>query len=314
MAGRDMKALVATGGAGLVDFANVPIPYPGAGEVLVDVRAVSVNRGELHRLLEASPGWRPGWDFAGVVSGAAFDGAGLGAGSRVFGIALGQSWAEQIAVPMRQLAIVPEGVSWEQAAALPTAALTALRLLRLRPEHAGRSVLVTGAAGGVGRFAVQLARRAGAKVTAVVGHPDRIEGLDELGADEISVGTGHLAPGFDLILESVGGDSLSAAFRLVGPGGMVVSFGNSSRDRSRLEVSDFYPKQATLRGFYVLTDLVDTPPADDLQYLIDLVAAQKLRADVAAVAHWRDAPQVLRRLQERHLKGKAVLLVGAGGE
>jgi NADPH2:quinone reductase len=295
-----MRALVATGDDGLVEQARVPAPSPGPGEVLVDVRAVSVNRGELHRLATAAPGWRPGWDFAGVVA----------SGTRVFGMVAGGSWAERVAVPQDQLAAIPDEVTWAQAAALPTAALTALRMLRLAGDLADAGVLVTGAAGGVGRFAVQLARRYGATVTAVVGRPERREGLAALGAHEVVVGTERLRPGFDLVLESAGGDSLREALRLVAPRGTVVSFGNSSRTTSTLDVGDFYPREAVLRGFYILNELVAAH--DDLAFLAELVAKGELAVDVAATAGWRDAHTVLGDLRERRLAGKAVLHVGEG--
>jgi NADPH:quinone reductase len=317
-----MRALVATGDAGLVDLVRVPAPSPRPGEVLVDVRAFSVNRGELHRLAAAAPGWRPGWDFAGVVAGEVAtdvspreDGdtgsaGGVGPpGTRVFGMAAGGSWAERVAVPRAQLAAVPDEVSWAQAAALPTAALTALRMLRLAGDLATADVLVTGAAGGVGRFAVQLARRYGATVTAVVGRPDRREGLAGLGAHEVVVGTERLRPGFGLVLESAGGDSLREALRLVAPRGTVVSFGNSSRATTTLDVGDFYPREAVLRGFYVLNELMAAHTADDLSFLAELVAKGDLAVDLAATADWRDARAVLGDLRERRLAGKAVLQV-----
>ncbi|MGI5420472.1 alcohol dehydrogenase catalytic domain-containing protein [Actinomadura luteofluorescens] len=137
-----MRALSATGDDGLV---RVPEPSVAAGEVLVDVQAVSVNRGELHRLTSATAGWRPGWDFAGVVadqekSGTAPAAGHLLPGTRVFGIADGGSWAERVAVPAARLAVIPDGLTLEWAATLPTAGLTALRTLRMAGDLAGASV------------------------------------------------------------------------------------------------------------------------------------------------------------------------------
>ncbi|MWA03594.1 zinc-binding dehydrogenase [Actinomadura sp. LD22] len=309
-----MRALSATGDGGLVEPVRVPEPSAGAGEVLVDVRAVSVNRGELHRLTAAAAGWRPGWDFAGVVADQGTSGdapaAGLPApGTRVFGIADGGSWAERVAVPAARLAVVPDGLSLERAAALPTAGLTALRTLRMHGDLAGAGVLVTGAAGGVGRFAVQLARRCKAEVTAVVGRPDRGDGLAALGAAEVVVGVEGLEAEFDLVLETGGGESLREALRLVAPRGTVVSFGNSSRASTAFSVSDFYPKEASLRGFYVLNDLDGPRTAADLAYLAGLAATNELVVDIAATSDWRDARAVLCRLRDRRLAGKAVLLV-----
>ncbi|MGI5321031.1 zinc-binding dehydrogenase [Actinomadura nitritigenes] len=309
-----MRALSATGDDGLVELVRVPEPSAGAGEALVDVRAVSVNRGELHRLAAAAAGWRPGWDFAGVVADQGASGTAPAAGrpvpgTRVFGIADGGSWAERVAVPAARLAVVPDGLTVERAAALPTAGLTALRVLRIPGDLAGARVLVTGAAGGVGRFAVQLARRFKAEVTAVVGRPERGEGLAALGAAEVVVGVEGLEAGFDLVLEAGGGGSLREALRLVAPHGTVVSFGNSSRTSTSFSVSDFYPKEASLRGFYILNDLDDPRTADDLAYLARLAATGELAVDIAAVNDWRDARATLHQLRDRRLAGKAVLLV-----
>jgi NADPH:quinone reductase-like Zn-dependent oxidoreductase len=158
---------------------------------------------------------------------------------------------------------------------------------------------------------VQLALRAGAKVTAVVGREERAGGLVRLGAHEVSVGTADLKSGFDLVLESAGGDSLREAFRLVTPRGTVVSFGNSARAETRFSVSDFYPKEAALRGFYLLNDLDSAQTAEDLEHLVGLVARNELTVDVAAVAGWEKARTILDDLRARRLAGKAVLGVTA---
>jgi NADPH2:quinone reductase len=330
MAARRMRALAATGDAGLIGFARVPVPVPKEGEALVEVRAVSLNRGELHRLETAQPAWRPGWDFAGVVSevptsGGARDLPGTvsggpgpeeapAPGTRVFGMASQAAWAEEMAVPIGSLAPIPDGLSFEEAAALPVAGLSALRMLRLYGDLSGRRVRVTGAAGGVGRYAVQLAHRAGASVTAVVGRPERERGLLELGAGEI-VGVDDTGeePEFDLILESVGGGSLRDALMMCAPGGLVVSFGNSSRSPTGFSVSDFYPKQARLVGFYLLTDMIDHPVGADLALLGDLVAKRSLHVEIAEVHDWSDASELLALLKARKLAGKAVLRVGREG-
>ena len=156
----------APGGLRLDD--ELPEPEPSADEIVVDVRAFAVNRGEL-RLIPARPdGWRPGQDVAGHVR-RAMDGP--AAGARVVAIAQGGGWSERVAVPAAHCAPLPDDVSFEQAASLPIAGLTALRALRQGGFLLGREVLVTGATGGVGQFAVQLARAAGARVTAQVSEP-----------------------------------------------------------------------------------------------------------------------------------------------
>src|SRR5436190_16618694 len=118
------------GGPGGLDRRELPPPEPGEHDVLVDVRAYAINRGELNLLQQRADGWRPGQDLAGVVARAAADGSGPAAGTRVVGPADGGGWAEQAIIPSHRLAALPDAVSFEDAAALPVAGLTALRALR----------------------------------------------------------------------------------------------------------------------------------------------------------------------------------------
>ena len=195
-----MRALVADGTSpDRIAIHEVAEPVPAADEVLVEVRAFSINRGELRMLRTAPDGWRPGWDFAGILR-SDVDG-GPQSGSRVVGVQRGGTWAERVAVPQLWIAELPTNVSFAEAAALPTAGLTALRTLRSGPAILGRRVLVTGASGGVGRFAIQLARLGGAEVTALVsGTSARTAGLRELGAAAVVSDIGQLRGRFDLIL------------------------------------------------------------------------------------------------------------------
>lgn len=303
-----MRAVVAEPGAHLVRIAEVPPPTPAEGEVLVAVSAISVNRGELHRLRKAKPGWRPGWDFAGTVVESRCSDPALRPGRRVFGIALrAGAWAQRVAVRAEALAPLPAALAEETAAALPVAGVTAQRVLRLAGTLRGRRVLVTGAAGGVGRFATQLAHLAGAEVTAVVGRAERAAGLAALGADHIVTRLDAPAGSVDVILDSVGGSSLERAFDLVAPGGLIVTFGNSASALARIPLARFYPKQAVLRGYYLLDDLRTHPPAGDLAELAAGAAQGRLRVEIEPVRGIDALPEVLRVLAERRVAGKAVL-------
>ena len=131
-----------------------------------------------------------------------------------------------------RIGVLPDDVSFAQAATLPVAGLTALRALRLGGSLLGRSVLVTGATGGVGQIAVQLAARSGAHVTGTSRHPERGAASAAVGRRAAHQRRGVAHGPFDLILESVGGESLTAALRLVGRDGTVVLFGNSSGEDS----------------------------------------------------------------------------------
>src|SRR5438067_5254541 len=143
----------------------VELRDPDRDEVGVRVTAISLNRGETRRALQvAEPGWRPGWDFAGIVETAAADGSGPKAGSRVVGLLPSGAWAERVNCRSHAVAALPDGCSDAQAATLPVAGLTALHALRQGGLLLGRKVLVDGASGGVGHLACQLALAAGAEV------------------------------------------------------------------------------------------------------------------------------------------------------
>src|SRR6201987_2579443 len=179
-----MLALVNTpSGLAPVEIREVPEPRPAANEALVEVRAFSLNRGEL-RLMQTRPeGWRPGQDIGGGVLPQAADGSGPASGTPVVALTDNAGWAQRAAVPAHRMAALPDNVRFEEAAALPVAGLTALRTLRHGAPLLGKRVLITGAAGGVGHMAVQIAARSGARVTAIVGGPQR--GPHVRGADQI---------------------------------------------------------------------------------------------------------------------------------
>src|SRR5438067_3896304 len=161
-----MRALVATGDTSApLELRELQAPTPAPNEALVEAKALSINRGELRLLASRPAGWRPGQDIAGVVAQPAANGSGPPAGTRVVALVDQAGWAEQVSVPTSRIGVLPENVSFAQAATLPVAGLTALRALRLGGMLLGRKVLVTGASGGVGHLAVQLAERAGAHVT-----------------------------------------------------------------------------------------------------------------------------------------------------
>jgi NADPH:quinone reductase len=308
-----MRALVATGGSRTVlELRDVEEPTPAANEALVEVRAVSINRGEL-RLLGARPeGWRPGQDVAGVVRRAAASG-GPAEGTRVVGLVDQAGWAERVAVPLSRLAPLPDGVSFAAAATLPVAGLTALRALRLGGMLLGRDVLVTGASGGVGHLAVQMAARSGAQVTAVIRNPERGRSLRDAGDVRLVPSLDGLVgqQTFDLILESVGGESLTNALKLVGRDGTVAVFGNSSGQEATVSFGNFGGHaHARLYAFYVYESGEPPTFGSDLGLMANEIAAGRLRPQVGLEAGWEDPLGALTALRERQLEGKAVLRVG----
>ena len=308
-----MRALVATGSANAktpLELREVEEPSPAPDESIVAVRAVSINRGEL-RLLSVRPaGWRPGQDIAGTVVSAATDGGGPAVGSRVVGLVDQAGWAERVAVPHSRIAALPDGVSFALAATLPVAGLTALRALRLGGMLLGRSVLVTGASGGVGHLAVQLAARQGAKVTGISRNPERGKSLLQAGDVEIVSDIATLRGDFDLILESVGGGSLTAALRLVGRDGIVAMFGNSSGQESTVAFQPLVGRpNARLYSFFVFESGEPPTFGQDLGVMAQEIAAGRLHPQIGLEASWRDPLEALAALRERAMEGKAILLV-----
>src|ERR1700726_1610948 len=167
----------------------VELRDPARDEVAVKVTAISLNRGEPRRALQvAEPGWRPGWDFAGVVETEAADGSGPRRGSRVVGMLPSGAWAERVNCRSHAVAALPDAVSDAQASTLPVAGLTALHALRQGGLLLGRKVLVDGATGGVGHLACQLASAAGALVWGQVRRPEYREAVAEWCGDRVVLG------------------------------------------------------------------------------------------------------------------------------
>ena len=300
-----MLALVNTpGGSAPVELREVAEPQPAPNEALVEVRAFSLNRGEL-RLFQIRPeGWRPGQDISGVVLKQAADGSGPAAGTRIVALTDNAGWAERTVVPGHRMAALPDNVLIEEAAALPVAGLTALRSLRHGAPLLGKRVLITGAAGGVGHMAVQIAARSGARVTAIVGGPER--GRHLRGAEEIVEGIDKAQGNFALVLESAGGASLAAAIAHIEAKGTIVVFGNSSGDPTPFSFRDLaeHPN-ARIQGFSYFTSEAEERFAPDLALLVALVADGSLKPHL--VEHsWRELAQIGPQLRDRQIRGKAV--------
>ncbi len=307
-----MKALVYRdfGGSDRFEITDLPAPHIGPDTLVVRVVAAGLNpvdykvrEGYLRGLIDTALPAVPGWDVAGVVEQTGLDTPEFAVGDAVLAYARADvvqhgSLAELMPVPVRTATLKPEGISFEQAAALPLTGLTALQSIERSGLGEGSTVLIHGAAGGVGSFGVQLAKLRGARVIGTAS-PRNHDYLRDLGAEPVAYGDGlvdaakQLAPeGFDVIIDFAGGSSLDSTSALLKDGGRVVSIADP---RARTEFG----------GDYVWV----RPDAAQLGELAALVADGTLRVEIAATFPLDEGAAAYAQLEEGHTRGKIVVTV-----
>jgi NADPH:quinone reductase len=298
-----------------VGFRTVESPTPQATEALVRVKAISVNRGEVVYTVQGEAGTRLGWDLAGVVEQPAAEGPGPARGTRVVGLLHSGAWAEQAAVPANALAELEPSVTFAQAAALPTAGLTALAAIEHGRSLIARSVLVTGASGGLGLIACRLASLAGARVVGQVRQSRWAPLVQEAGADHVvtdeSIEAAAPFGPYHLVVEQLGGQALAAAMTQLAAGGTCVSAGASIGPTGYVVPVDMARMRrapgACLRILNLYHELEREPASVGLQRLGRLVADGKLTPHLGVEADWREIAEVAQALLDRRFPGKAVL-------
>jgi putative PIG3 family NAD(P)H quinone oxidoreductase len=243
----------------------VELPEPGfsVSEVLVDVRAAGLNRADLLQLrghYPPPPGESavPGLELAGVIEAVGSEVTGWAPGARVMALVAGGGKGERAAVPAGQLLPVPERLSFEEAAAIPEAALTAwTNLVAEGRLAAGETVLISGANGGIGTFAVQLARELGGRVLAAGRSRERLEPLRELGIEELLIDGPGLAEavrertggeGADLALDLVGGEHFGERLAALRRRGRMVLVGVLAGARAEIDLADVLRRRLRIRG------------------------------------------------------------------
>lgn len=325
-----MKAIVqdAYGFADVLELRDIDQPVPKDNEVLVQVHAAGLHRGDWHvmtglpyliRLVVPDLGLRKpkvrvrGMDVAGRVEAVGSNVTRFQPGDAVFGWCDG-SFAEYAAAPEDNLAPKPANLTFEQAAAVPTSAFAALQGLRDSGQvQAGQEVLIIGAAGAVGLFAVQLAKAFGAEVTGVCS-TTQVDLVRSIGADDVidytredvTDGRRH----WDLVLDTAGHRSLSQLRRALTPKGTLVIVGSEGRgqwlggfDRSL---------RAPLLSRFVgqrLRMLASKPRQEDLQTLRELIEAGKLTPVIGQTYPLGEVREAIRALEAGHTRGKLVITV-----
>jgi NADPH:quinone reductase-like Zn-dependent oxidoreductase len=291
-----------TGGPEVLRFEQADTPEPGDGEVLIRVRAASVNpmdwkyrRGMIPKRLPAVLGH----DVSGTLERSRADG--YAAGDEVFGIAASGAYAEFATTPAGLIAKKPAGVSHEQAAAIPVAGLTAWQALFDRAGlERGQTALIAGAAGGVGHFAVQFAKHAGARVLGTGSSRNRDFVLG-LGADEFVDYTrqevGDHVSDVDVAFDTVGGDTTQSLLRTVREGGALITIASAP------------PEQATERGVRAEL-LLMSPSSEQLARVAELVAAGDVRVEIEQTFPLAEVARAHTLSESGHARGKIILTVG----
>ncbi|MEV4873508.1 NADP-dependent oxidoreductase [Streptomyces syringium] len=306
-----MKAISyrAYGGPEVLEFGELPEPKAGPDSVLIKVRAAAVNpvdwkaqAGYLDGMLQAVFPVVPGWDVSGVVVGLGADTPEFAIGDEVMGYVREDflsrgTFAEYVAAPVRTLARKPANLTFEQAAGIPLAGLTAYQALRAAGTGEGDTVLVHAAAGGVGTMAVQLAKHLGARVIGTAGERNH-DYLRGLGAEPVTYGDGlagrvrALAPeGVDVVLDLVGGGTIHTSPEVTAPGARLISIAD--------------PEVAALGGRLLWV----RPDAADLTALSHLAEQGVLTVEVAEVFPLEKTADAQRLSAEGHTRGKIVVTV-----
>ncbi len=293
---------------------EVDRPDPLPNEALVKVAAVSLNLGEIRYAQSQELGSRIGWDLAGTIEQTAADGSGPKQGARVVGFMRTGAWAQLVAVPTQALAELPERVSFEEAATLPVAGLTALYVIEHGKRILGRNVLVTGANGGVGLFACQIGKLYGARVVALIRKEQYRPLVESTGADDVVVSEdGGAACDFGpyrLIAESVGGKVLGNCLSMLSSDGVCVTYGASAEAEATFNIWSFMRTgRASLYGFLLFNEMCIETPSMGLARLVRMVADDWLRTYITVEEPWEKVGQVAQDLWDRKIPGKAVLHV-----
>lgn len=298
------------GSADVLELTDQPDPHIGPDTLLVRVKAASVNpvdwkirQGYLEGLIDTVFPAVPGWDVAGVVEQVGLDTPEFQVGDEVYGYVRkdtvqGGTFAELVAAPVRTLARKPASLSFEEAAAVPLAGLTAYEAIKRAGVVEGQTVLVHAAAGGVGAFAVQILKALGAHVIGTASEANH-EFLRKLGAEPVTYGDGLAdrvrtvaTDGVDVVLDFVGGGAVAASAELLADGGTIASIADPT---ARTEHG----------GHYVWV----RPSAADLDALTALFDAGKLTVEIAQVFDLADAADAHRASETGHTRGKVVVRV-----
>ena len=304
--------LQGTSGSSSLHLADTATPTPGPNEVLVENKALSINPvdfktargGAMYNAITADAPTIVGWDISGEVTQVGAGVTQFKPGDAVFGMVNfpghGRAYAEYVAAPASHLAHKPAGVRHEDAVAATLAALTAWQVLAKANVQAGQRVLIHAAAGGVGHYAVQLAKERGAYVIGTAS-PGKVDFVRSLGADEVvdytSVKFEDAVAPVDFVLDSIGGDNLARSLQIVKSGGRLTSI---------VGISPELIAQAKGQGVEAYNVLVASSGSDQTA-LAERLADGRLRSHVVRTFPFAELPAALREVEGGKTQGKVVV-------
>jgi len=308
-----MKAIVISrfGGPDVLQYQDLPRPEPKPNEVLVRVIAAGVNpvdsqmrAGDWAKVFGPKPPYVPGADIAGVIEQTGAQVKNLKAGDAVYGyldLDRDGGYAQFTIAKPSEVAAKPKSATFEEAAAVPCAALTAWQaIVDSGKLSSGQTVLIHGGSGGVGSFAIQIAKARGARVIATASTHNQ-ETLKQLGADVAVDYTQQkfedIAKDVDIVLDTVGGDTLARSYKVLKKGGFIATL-VARLDKSELE-------KHGIRG----ESIGVTPNAAELAQLAELIDAKKIRPLVSQVLPLSEARKAHEQAATGHTRGKIVLKV-----
>ena len=300
-------------------WAEHPDPEPGVGEVLVRVRAAGINSADRLQVLgfypapPGSPPDIPGLELAGEVVGLGPGATAFSVGDRVMAVVGGGGMAELAVVHERHLLPVPDSLSWEQAGGFAETFTTAHDALFTQVGlRMGERVCIHGAAGGVGTSAVQLARAAGAVVTATVRNPDHHAAVADLGADHVVLPDDFVAAGpYDVILELVGAPNWPGNIEALATWGRIMIIGVGAGPKTELSMVDLMGKRGTIRASTLRARPLEEKAAAAqamIRHVLPLVEAGALTVAVEATFPLAEASAAFDRFSAGGKLGKVVLL------
>lgn len=317
-----MKAIIINqfGSEDVLEEQEVDKPEPKEGEVLVKIRAAGINpvdwkirEGKLKDRIPHQFPFIPGWDFAGIIEKQGYSARRFDVGDEVFGYARQPvvqygTYAEYITLPESYISYKPRNLSFEQAAAIPLASLTAYQSLfcaaRLQKND---KILILGASGGVGSFAVQFAYHHGSRIYTVASSKNH-EYLQQLGAiksidyqkDDFARQIHHYIPGgVDVVFDCVGGGSQTHAANCVKENGQFVSILAYETETEQIL------KERNANQFYVFVE----PNSNQLKAIRKQVEEGKLQTNLSRVYQWQDIKQAHQQISALHTRGKIVLQI-----